>query len=124
MKFQTMKLSPAWVLLTGFFMTPAALAAQPAWCSKGNLQETETIICNDATLSQADALLEQMYRAVLGFRGLEGHEGVWPGEIVADQREWVSERDRLREKADILDAYSERIKSLTQMLKLRWQPKK
>ena len=103
-------------------VSPSSIAASPAWCNAETLNPTEQIICDDPTLSQADALLEQLYRAILSFRGLEGHEGMWPGEIISNQRDWIVERNNLRDRGEILDAYSARIQSLTSVLKLRWQP--
>ena len=103
-------------------VSPSGVAASPAWCNAEALNPTEQIICDDPTLSQADALLEQLYRAILSFRGLEGHEGMWPGEIISNQRDWIVERNNLRDRTEILDAYSARIQSLTSVLKLRWQP--
>ena len=122
MKLNAIKIAPALVLLVSSTLPSSAIAAQPVWCKKANLTVTETTICDDNTLSKADLLLDHMYRAVLSFRGLEGHEGMWPGEIISDQRDFLEQRDKLTDKAEILDVYTTRIKSLTQMLKLRWQP--
>lgn len=99
-----------------------AHAATPIWCSAESLNPTEQLICDDPTLSKADALLEQLYRAILSFRGLEGHEGMWPSEIISNQRDWIASRNSLTDRSDILDSYAARIQSLTNVLKLRWQP--
>ncbi len=118
------KLLPiALVLFITQTSTPS-FAATPAWCTADTLTPVEQTICDDTTLSQADALLDQLYRAVLSFRGLEGHEGMWPGEIISDQREWIEQRNTLQGRSEILEAYSNRIQTLTQVLKLRWQPLK
>jgi uncharacterized protein len=102
-------------------MPISAMAAQPPWCNKVELSEVEITICEDKTLSKADSLLDQMYRATLSFSGLAGHEGLWPSEIIADQRNFLEQRKTLSGKADILDAYTARIKVLTHMLKTRWE---
>lgn len=110
------------ILLVVFQLPTMSYAATPAWCNANTLEPAEQIICTDPTLSKADALLEQLYRAILSFRGLEGHEGMWPSEIISNQRDWVATRNTLTDKSDILDSYSARIQSLTNVLKLRWQP--
>jgi uncharacterized protein len=122
MYLQIMKLFPPMALLISSCMPISAIAAQPAWCNKADLLDAEATICNDKTLSKADSLLDQMYKAVLSFRGLEGQEGMRPSEIIANQRDWLEQRNRLSEKSDILDAYTTRIKTLTQMLTPRSQP--
>lgn len=122
MKLQAMTLLPGLVLLISSSIPTSAMAASPPWCEKVELTEVEITICDDKTLSKADSLLDQMYRATLSFSGLEGHEGLWPSEIIADQRDFLEQRNTLSGKADILDAYTARIKVLTQMLKTRWEP--
>lgn len=124
MKSTSLKLLPALVLIVSSLVSNPAIAAQPTWCKKPELTNIEATICNDDTLSKADSLLDQMYRAVLSYRGLEGHEGMWPGEIISDQQEFLEKRNKLSTKSDILEIYTTRIKSLTNMLKLRWQPSK
>ncbi|MFT5897025.1 MAG: hypothetical protein ACI8VW_003909, partial [bacterium] len=109
MKSQKMKLLPSLVLLASSFMPISVIAAQPVWCNNAGLLEAEITICNDETLSKADSLLDQMYRAVLSFRGLEGHEGMWPSEIISNQRDWLEQRNKLSGRFDILDAYTTRI---------------
>ena len=121
MKLQVMTLLPALALLICSSMPMSAMAAQPPWCKKVELSEVEVTICDDKTLSKADSLLDQMYRATLSFSGLEGHEGLWPTEIIADQRDFMEQRNTLSGKADILDAYTARIKVLTHMLRARWE---
>ncbi|MFK8075112.1 MAG: hypothetical protein AB8B84_00905 [Granulosicoccus sp.] len=44
------------------------------------------------------------------------------GKVISNQRDWIGERNDLRDRAEILDAYSVGIQSLTGVLKLRWQP--
>lgn len=119
MKLQAMKLLPALILLISSAMSISAIAAQPAWCNKTNLLEAEVTICNDKILSKADSLLDQMYRAVLSLRGFEGDNGIGPGDIISDQRDWLEQRNKLSGKPDILDAYTTRLKALTVILKLR-----
>ncbi|MFT5895426.1 MAG: hypothetical protein ACI8VW_002301 [bacterium] len=113
------KLLPLLIIVISSFMPISAFTAQPVWCSKTDLLDTEITICNNKTLSKADSLLDQMYRAVLSFRGLEG---MWPDEVTSNQRDWFEQRNTLSEKSDILDAYTTRIKALTQMLIVRLQP--
>lgn len=119
MKLQIMTLLPFLSLLISSLMPTAAIAAQPAWCSKTDLLEAETTICNDKTLSRADSLLDQMYRAVLSFRSFEGDSSIGSSDIISDQRDWLEQRNKLSGKPDILDAYTTRLKALTVILKLR-----
>jgi uncharacterized protein len=122
MKLKAIQFLPALALLLSSAMPGSVMAAEPPWCKKAELTQVETTICEDKTLSKADSLLDQMYRATLSFSGLEGHEGMWPGEIISDQRDFLEERNKLTGKADILEAYTNRIRTLTLMLKLRWEP--
>jgi len=66
-------------------------------------------------------MVAQLYQSVLAFRGTEGHEGHWPGEVISNQLDWIEHRNSLTEKADLLEAYVERIQILANALKNRWQ---
>lgn len=106
------------LLLVSYTTLPANASEKPAWCSKKALTDTEITICNDKNLSKADRLLDQMYRAVLSFNELRDDESVRSSDIIADQHNWIEKRNTLSDKAEILDAYSTRIKILTRMVKV------
>ena len=122
MPLPTIKLLPTLALVVSSVLSNSALASEPAWCETTELSSTELTICNEPTLSKADLLVDQMYKAVLSFRGMEGHEGMWPGEIISNQRDFLEQRNKLTKKSDILTAYTQRINALSNMLQLRWQP--
>ncbi len=106
--------------LLSLFITHSALAAAPKWCSAESLTPVEKTICTDPSLSAADIMVDQLYQSVLSYRGQEGHEGHWPGEVISNQRDWLASRSLLIEKSDILDAYTARINALANALKNRW----
>ncbi len=96
----------------------SVFAATPAWCSANDLSEAQLDACDDPSVSQADQMVTQLYRAVLALRGISNRTGIRPAQIISDQREWVENLGQLSDAEDIREAYTNRIQALTNVLKL------
>ena len=94
-------------------------ATGPKWCSADSLSKVEKVICDDAVLAASDVLMSGLYKEVMSYRGKEGHEGNWPGEVISNQRDWVVKRNESTDRVKILDAYMARIPELYGVLQNR-----
>ena len=110
--------SIAYAALLSLFTLQSATAHEsaPKWCKSSNLNAVETMICGDKALSGADMLMSHIYQQVMAFRGEEGHEGHWPGEVISNQQDWISARNKAKSQAQILDAYMTRNQELYRIL--------
>jgi len=68
------------------------------WCNAKKLSIPEQNICGSVNLRAADSLLNSTYKKLLSFRGKEGQEGMWSGEVKSNQLEWMKERNKLIEE--------------------------
>lgn len=91
----------------------------PQWCESDKLSKVEKVICGDVVLSASDVLMSGLYKEVMSYRGKEGHEGHWPGEVISNQRDWVKKRNESADRVKILDAYMTRIPELYRLLQNR-----
>lgn len=109
----------AWSLL--FLLNTSVLAEEykPKWCEAEKLSEVETLICEDGTLRSADALMDQLYKELMSYKGKEGHEGMWYREVKSDQIDWLAKRNNAKNRVEVLDAYMSRNNELYSFLKDR-----
>ena len=78
----------------------------------------EMLICGDDTLLAAERLMSRIHGDLMSYRGKEGHEGMWPGEVKSNQRDWLVSRNKSKNETDILDSYMSRIQELYRVLKV------
>lgn len=107
-----------------FFSSTIALADSntvitPSWCETEELSKTEKVICDDPILASSDILMTGLYAEVMSYRGKEGHEGHWPGEVKSNQRDWMEKRNESADREKLLDAYMMRIQALYSALQNR-----
>lgn len=108
-----------------FFSNSFAFAnnASPKWCEADKLTKVEQVICDDNVLATSDILMASLYKEIMSYRGKEGHEGHWPGEIISNQRDWVKERNATSKRVKLLDLYMTRIQELHLALQNRLRAK-
>ena len=106
------------ILLSMAVLTLSAQAnSTPSWCKSKNLKTVEQYICDSQILGSADTLLNELYKSVMSYKGKEGQEGMWAGEVKGSQVEWIKERNKLEDEDEVLGSYMGRIDDLYATLK-------
>lgn len=90
----------------------------PKWCLSSQLTPVEMLICGDDTLLAAENLMSKVHSNLMSYSGKEGHEGMWYREVKSNQRDWLTQRNKSKNEAEILDAYISRIQELYRVLKV------
>ena len=92
----------------------------PKWCnSKKGFSTAEQYVCSSKILGSADTLLNEIYAQVMEFKGKEGQEGMWAGEVKGAQLNWIKQRNKIDDEEEVLASYMGRIDTLYSTLKVK-----